>query len=128
MQIRDATADDVAALGALADEEVDAARLVRDRSVRVAVEDSAVTGFVAYDTWRGAVHVTRLAGDPDAVHELLDAPCEFAVSEAVPVEAVLVEGDALAGVLKDAGFEDVGPGPAFDGEQTRRYRCQSPAE
>lgn len=128
MQIRDATADDAAALVALADEEVDAARLVRDRTVRVAIEDSDVTGFVAYDTWRGAVHLTRLSGDPEAISELLDSPREFAASEAVPVEAVLVEGDDLAGVLEDAGFEDVGPGPAFDGEQTRRFRCESPAE
>lgn len=129
MQFRDATADDADALGALADEEVDAARLVRDRTVRVAVDDDdGLTGFVAFDTWRGAVHVTRLAGDPAAVAELLDAPREFAASENVPVEAVLTEGDALGDVLQEAGFEDAGPGPMFDGAQTRRYRWQSPAE
>lgn len=128
MQFRDATADDADALGALADEEVDAARLVRDRTVRVAVDDDDLAGFVAFDTWRGAVHVTRLAGDPSAVGELLDAPREFAASEGVPVEVVLTEDDSLAAVLEDAGFEDAGPGPVFDGAQTRRYRCQSPAE
>ncbi|MFB6268795.1 MAG: hypothetical protein ABEH83_02545 [Halobacterium sp.] len=122
MHVREATADDADALVALADDELDGARLVRDRTVRVAENDDGVAGFVAFDTWRGAVHVTRLDGDPDAVGELLDAPRQFAAGEDLPVEAVLVEGDALGDVLVDAGFEDVGPGPMFDGEQTRRYR------
>jgi hypothetical protein len=124
MEIREATADDAGALVALADDELDGARLVRDRTVRVAEREDDVAAFVAFDTWRGAVHVTRLAGDAAAVGELLDAPRQFAVGEGLPVEAVLVEGDALADVLEDAGFEDVGEGPTFDGKRTRRYRCE----
>lgn len=128
MDVRDATDDDADALVALADDELDPARLVRDRTVRVAENESGVAGFVAFDTWRGAVHVTRLDGDPAAVSELLDAPCEFAAREDLPVEAVLVEDDALADVLVESGFEDVGPGPMFDGTRTRRFRRQPPAE
>jgi hypothetical protein len=128
MNVRDATADDADAIDALAGTALDAARLVRDRTVRVADDDGDVRGFVAFDAWRGTVHVTRLDGDPEAVRELLDEPREFAAHEDVPVEVVLVEDDALADVLTDAGFEDAGPGPMFDGARTRRYRCEPAGE
>lgn len=124
MHVREATADDAEAIVSLAADELDGARLVRDRTVRVAEREDGVAGFVAFDTWRGAVHVTRLDGDPAAVAELLDAPRQFAAGEGLAVEAVLVEEDALADVLVDAGFEEVGPGPTFDGSQTRRFRCE----
>lgn len=124
MHVREATAEDADALVSLASDELDGARLVRDRTVRVAEREDGVAGFVAFDTWRGAVHVTRLDGDPEAVAALLDAPRQFAAGEGLAVEAVLVEDDALADVLLDAGFEDAGPGPMFDGEQTRRFRCE----
>ncbi|WP_336035807.1 hypothetical protein [Halobacterium yunchengense] len=128
MQIRDATVDDAAALATLADDDLDAVRLVRDRSVRVAEREGDVAGFVAFDAWRGTVHVTRVDGDPDAVGRLLDEPCAFAEREGLPVEVVLVEGDGLADVLDDVGFEEVGPGPMFDGDRTRRYRCEPAAD
>lgn len=124
MHIRDATADDAAALDRVADDDLDAARLVRDRTVRVADDSGDLAGFVAFDTWRGAVHVTRLDGDPDVVEQLLDAPRKFAAHEDLAVEVVLVKDDALADVLLDVGFEDTGPGPRFGGEKTRRYRCE----
>ncbi|MFB6071736.1 MAG: hypothetical protein ABEJ88_02085 [Halobacterium sp.] len=123
MHVRDATAEDADELAALADAEVDAGRLVRDRSVRVAEGEDGLAGFVAFDTWQGAVHVTRFGGDPDAVRELLGAPREFAAREGLDVEVVLpADEDAFRRVLDDAGFEDVGAGPAFDGRQTRRFR------
>lgn len=122
MNVRDATAEDAAALDALADDDLDAARLVRDRTVRVAENDNGVAGFVAFDAWRGAVHVTRLAGDPETVGELLDGPREFAAHEGLAVEAVLVEDDEFGDVLLNEGFEDAGAGPRFDGARTRRYR------
>lgn len=123
MNVRDATNDDEAALGDLADGDVDAARLVRDRTVRVAETDDGIDGFVAFDAYRDAVHVTRLAGGPAAVEVLLGEPCSFAANECVPVEAVLLDPeDAIREALLGAGFEDVGPGPRFDGQQSRRYR------
>jgi hypothetical protein len=129
MNVRDATSDDEAALGALADGDVDPARLVRDRTVRVAETDDGVVGFVAFDAYRDAVHVTRLDGDPEAVETLLGEPCSFAASECVPVEAVLLDPeDAIQETLSRAGFEDVGPGPRFDGQQSRRYRRETSAE
>lgn len=129
MHVRDALDDDTDALVALTDEDVDADRLIRDRTVRVAETDDEVVGFLAFDTWRGAVHVTRLAGDPDAVEVLLGDPCEFAARESLPVEVVLLErDDALRDAVADAGFDEVGTGPMFDGERTRRYRHLPTAE
>jgi hypothetical protein len=123
MHVRDATADDADAVTRLAATDVDADRLVRDRTVRVACVDDEVVGFLAYDTWRGAVHVTRFGGDGDAVAELLAAPREFATRESLPVEMVVPESDdGVAGLLTEEGFEETGPGPVFDGERTRRFR------
>lgn len=124
MHVRDATAEDADAVVALASAEVDADRLVRDRTVRVAVDDNDdVVGFLAYDTWRGSVHVTRFAGDEDAVGDLLREPRQFASRESLPVEMVVRErDDVVAALLEAEGFEETGAGPVFDGERTRRYR------
>ena len=124
MHVRDATADDVDSLVALAADEMDAGRLIRDRTVRVAETDDGITGFVAFDMWQGAVHVTRFDGEPDVVGELLGEPRSFAAGESLPVEVVVPDGDeAFHEVLVDAGFEDDGEGPSFGGEGTRRFRC-----
>lgn len=129
MNVRDATSDDEAALGAIADGDVDAVRLVRDRTVRVAENEDGITGFVAFDASRDAVQITRLDGDPGAVEALLGEPCSFAAAERVPVEAVVLEpDDSMQEALVDAGFEDVGPGPRFEGRETRRYRRAPPAK
>ena len=126
MNVRDATADDADSLVALASDELDASRLIRDRTVRVAEGDDGLLGFVAFDTWQGAVHVTRFDGDPDVVGELLAEPCSFAAGESLPVEVVVLGGDdEFHDAFVDAGFEDAGAGPTFDGEQTRRFRCPS---
>jgi hypothetical protein len=135
MHTRDATDEDADAVAALADGDVDAERLIRDRSVRVAERDGDggdadgdpdLAGFVAFDAWRGTVHVTRFGGNLDAVRALLDAPREFARREGVPLEVVVPEGEDAARETLDAeGFEHVGAGPMFAGERTRRYRWQS---
>ncbi|WP_232703296.1 hypothetical protein [Halobacterium wangiae] len=125
MNVRDATDDDAESLVALASDDIDAERLIRDRTVRVAETDDGVAGFVAFDTWRGAVHVTRFDGESDVVGELLSEPRSFAAGESLPVEVVVPDGDeAFHEVLVDAGFEDEGEGPAFNGEETRRFRCR----
>lgn len=121
--------EDADVLVTLTDDDVDADRLIRDRTVRVAETDAGVVGFLAFDTWRGSVHVTRLAGDADAIDELLDSPCSFAERESLPVEVVLLNDDeSLRDVVVGAGFEEVGAGPMFDGERTRRYRHSPAAE
>lgn len=129
MNVRDATSDDEAALGNIADGGVDPARLVRDRTVRVAETDNGITGFVAFDASRDAVHVTRLDGDPEAVEVLVSEPCSFAAHERIPVEAVVLDPEEpIRETLVEAGFEDVGAGPRFDGRDSRRYRREPPAE
>ncbi|WP_232686782.1 hypothetical protein [Halobacterium zhouii] len=129
MRVRDAVDEDADVLVTLTDDDVDADRLIRDRTVQVAEMDSEVVGFLAFDTWRDTVHVTRLGGDPDAVEELLGAPCSFAERESLPVEVVLLDTDEpLHDVVVRAGFDEVGPGPMFDGERTRRYRHVPTAE
>jgi hypothetical protein len=124
MHVRDATAEDADAVTALAGADLDADRLVRDRSVRIAVDgNDEVVGFLAYDTWRGAVHVTRFGGDEDVVDDLLGAPRQFASRESLPLEMVVpASDDAVAGRLEAEGFEEAGAGPLFDGERTRRFR------
>ncbi|SEW16520.1 GNAT family N-acetyltransferase [Halobacterium jilantaiense] len=123
MHVRDATAEDADAVTRLASTDVDADRLVRDRSVRVACVDEEVVGFLAYDTWRGAVHVTRFGGDEDTVDDLLGAPRQFANRESLPLEIVVPESeDGVAELLEAEGFEETGDGPLFDGEHTRRFR------
>lgn len=123
MHVRDATAEDADAVAALAGDEVDAGRLIRDRSVLVGEEDDEVVGFVAFDTWRDAVHVTRFDGEPDAIRDLLDSPREFATRESLPVEMVVPEAEErVRELLSGEGFEDSGPGPMFEGERTRRFR------
>jgi hypothetical protein len=124
MHVRDATAEDTDEVARLASADVDADRLVRDRSVRVAVDaNDDVVGFLAYDTWRGSVHVTRFGGDEDAVGDLLAAPRQFASRESLPLEMVVPESDDdVAGLLEAEGFEETGAGPLFGGEHTRRFR------
>lgn len=124
MHVRDATAEDADVVTQLASTDVDADRLVRDRTVRVAEDgNDEVVGFLAYDTWRGSVHVTRFGGDEEAVDDLLGAPRQFASRESLPLEMVVPESDdTVARLLEEEGFEETGAGPVFDGERTRRFR------
>lgn len=126
MKVREAVGSDapaVAALGGLS--EGAAARLVRERAVRVAEADDEVVGFVAFDRYRGAVHVTRFGGDREALEALLREPVRYADAEGVPVEIVVPasDGDAIA-VLERHGFEESGRGPMFSGERSPRFRLE----
>ncbi|AAG20471.1 MULTISPECIES: hypothetical protein [Halobacterium] len=130
MHVRDATAGDTAAVAGLAAADIDAARLIRDRTVQVAVaddgDDEDVIGFLSYETGRDAVHITRIAGDAEAVEALLDPPQTFATRETLPVEVVRPANgtDDITAALVAASFESAGPGPVFAGEPTTRYRWE----
>ena len=126
MDIRDATPGDVEAVERLAPGELDGTRLILDRRVIVAEagegEDAEIVGFLSYDTWAGAVHVSKLVGEPDVLEELLEEPRRFADREELAIEIVVPESDtALHQALEQAGFEVAGDGPAFHGEATVRY-------
>ncbi|WP_411964913.1 hypothetical protein [Haloferax sp. YSMS24] len=137
MEVRDAVDSDAEAIAAVADAPTRAMRrLIRDRTVRVATDDSGadpnvdapvadepVLGFVGFDVRDGVVHVTRLDGTDDATRRLLEEPLRFASTEGLPVEVLVVESEpSLRDAVKQAGFERVGDGPRFDGYPTIRYR------
>jgi hypothetical protein len=130
MEVRDALEADAEALAGLADAPQDVMRnLVHDRTVRVAVVDDEIRGFVSFDAREGTVHVTQLAGDPDAMDRLLAEPVAFASAEHMVVELLVPESEsALPDAAIAAGFERRGDGPRFDGEATARYRLDPGAE
>ncbi|GAB3691149.1 hypothetical protein GCM10028857_28220 [Salinarchaeum chitinilyticum] len=138
MQVRDAVEDDATAMAAIADAPQDVMRnLVHDRTVRVAEPDIVdadpnadaagtdpqLLGFVSFDAKQDAVHVTQLDGTADACERLLSEPVRFAERERMAVELLVPEADdGVAAAARSQGFDDVGPGPRFEGIQTTRYR------
>jgi len=127
MDVRDAVEEDAGAVADLTGLPSAAAReLLHDRSVRVAIEGEATAGVVAFDARPEVVHVTRLAGEPDAMARLLAEPVRFAEREGMAVELVVPDGEAAAEVALAEGFEDVGAGPRFEGTRTRRFRLEPP--
>ncbi|AKH96521.1 hypothetical protein [Halanaeroarchaeum sulfurireducens] len=123
MDVREAEDADAAALEALVDADLDADRLVRERTVLVAEEGDEIRGFLSYDTWSGTVHVSTMVGEPPVVDELLGEPRRFADAQDIPVEIVVpVHDDELQSIVTGAGFERVGTGPLFDGDPSHRYR------
>jgi len=126
MEIRDAVEADAGRLAELADSPPDVMRnLVHDRTVRVAVEDEAVVGFVSYDAKAGTVHVTQLAGSADACERLLAEPIGFAEGERMSVELLVPDGQPeVEAAVEATGFTRSGAGPQFDGEPTVRYRLE----
>ena len=125
MEVRDAVEDDTDAVVELTGLPSATAReLLHDRSVRVATRGDGPIGVVVFDARPGAVHVTRLAGETDAMAQLLAEPVRFATREGMAVELV-VPAEAAAGEVAVAeGFTDVGAGPRFDGDRTRRFRLE----
>lgn len=130
MEVRDALEADAEALADLADAPRDVMRnLVHDRTVRVAVIDAEIQGFVSFDAREGTVHVTQMAGEPEAVDRLLAEPVAFARAERMAVELLVPESESvLPDAAVAAGFERRGSGPRFAGEVTARYRLEPEAE
>lgn len=123
MNVREASDDDAGAIAGLVDADLDADRLLRERTVLLAERDGDVVGFLSYDVWADTVHVSTMVGDPPVVDELLGPPRRFADTEGMPVEIVVPDADEqLQAIVTEAGFESVGRGPLFDGKPSHRYR------
>lgn len=126
VEIRTATEADAKSVGALLGlPEAATNRLLRTRTVQVAVVDEEVVSCLSYDIYEGAVEVTRLGGDPSKLADLLKAPRRLATSEGLPVRVLVPEDDtATADMVAANGFERVGSGPRFADRGTTRYRWQ----
>lgn len=138
MRIRDAVEADANDLAAIADSPTDVMRnLVHDRTVRVAESEEEETdpnadadddgpdllGFVSFDAREDCVHVTQLDGTADACERLLGEPVRFAKREGMPVELIAPESvPHVANAAQSVGFDEVGPGPRFEGTPTVKYR------
>jgi hypothetical protein len=126
MQVRDAVEADAERLAELTDAPRDVMRnLIHDRTVRVAEIDEEIQGFVSFDARAKTVHVTQIEGSADACARLLEAPVRFATGEGMTVELLLPESnETVSEVVLEAGFDEEGTGPAFDGTPTIRYRLE----
>jgi len=124
MDIRDAVEADAERLAELTGSPQDVMRnLVHDRTVRVAADEETIEGFVSYDAREKTVHVTQLEGTDGVRDRLLGEPVRFADSEGMAVELLVPEDeDATRDTAEDAGFEQTGSGPTFEGQPTVRYR------
>ncbi len=126
MPVRDATPDDVAGIASVGSIGTRAGeRLIRERTVRVTVssQDGSVSGFVSFDVDGGVVHITHLAGREEILPRLLEEPLTFAARTGATLETVIpVDEQPVITALRQAGFRKVGPGPPFEGRETRRYR------
>ena len=124
MEIREAVEADAERMAELSGSPPDVMRnLVHDRTVRVATaDDEAVVGFVSFDARDSTVHVTQIGGSERACERLIEEPIRFAKREGMTVEVLLPEGeDETRAAVENAGFEDSGTGPQFDGRSTTRY-------
>jgi hypothetical protein len=126
MDVRDAVEADAGRLAELTGSPTDVMRnLVHDRTVRVGVESDQIVGFVSYDAREQTVHVTQLEGTPDTCDTLLGEPVRFARREDMAVELLVPEpNDDVRSAATDAGFDQVGSGPRFDGTPTIKYRLE----
>mgnify|MGYP000220978737 FL=1 len=132
MEIRDAVEADAERMGELSGTPPDVMRnLVHDRTVRVAEEedqedDPTVVGFVSFDARDSTVHVTQIGGEEAACTALIDEPIRFARREGMAVEVLLPEDETdTRRAIEDAGFDDRGAGPRFEGQPTTRYRLET---
>ncbi|ADQ65825.1 hypothetical protein GL213_01060 [Halogeometricum borinquense] len=137
-EVRDALETDAESLAAIADVPTDVMRnVVHDRTVRVAerhrdatdpnadadAAEAELLGFVAFDVRDATVHVTQVGGSVEAVEHLLSEPVRFASNEQLDVEFLALSSDTdLHEAAERAGFERVGPGPAFMNEETVRFQ------
>ena len=124
MDVRDAVEADADRLAALTGSPRDVMRnLVHDRTVRVAVVDEEIEGFVSYDARAETVHITQLEGNGEVCDRLLDEPVRFARTEGMDVELLVPDDETnTREAAEAAGFKRAGSGPAFEGQPTVRYR------
>jgi hypothetical protein len=126
MEVRDAVEADAGRLAGLTDTPRDVMRnLVHDRTVRVVEREEEIVGFVSYDAREQTVHVTQLEGDTDTYGRLLEEPLGFANAEGMAVELLVPEDEPdVREAALAAGFEELGDGPRFEGQQTTRFRLE----
>ncbi len=127
MHIRDATEADAEELATKTGAPRDVMRnLVHDRTVRVAVTDDTVRGFISFDARRDTVHITQLEGEEEICEQLLDEPIRFAHKEEMDVELLVPASDKQTKeAVENAAFEREGNGPTFEGTRTLKYRLES---
>lgn len=127
MHIRDATEADAEELATQTGAPRDVMRnLVHDRTVRVAVDDDTVGGFISFDARRDTVHITQLEGTEAICERLLDEPIRFAHKEEMDVELLVPASDKQTKeAVENAAFERDGNGPTFEGTQTLKYRLEA---
>ncbi len=123
MEVRDAVEADAGRLATLADAPAETMRnLIHDRAVRVADDGGNIVGFVSFDARRDAVHVTQFDGTSEATERLLEEPARFARNEEMPAELLVEEPrEELKRAAANAGFQEVGSGPRFDGAATVKF-------
>ena len=128
MEMRDAIEADAERLATLTDAPRDVMRnLVHDRTVRVVERGDDICGFVSYDARQQTVYVTQIEGDREAYPDLLAEPVRFAQAEGMAVELLAPDdNEEIQAAAREAGFEQTGGGPQFDGEPTTRYRIENP--
>jgi hypothetical protein len=126
MQVRDAVEADAEELAAQTGAPRDVMRnLIHDRTVRVAITDDAVHGFVSFDARQYTVHITQIEGSGEICEQLLEEPLRFADKEEMAVELlVAASDDETREAAENTGFEREGHGPAFEGTRTVRYRLE----
>lgn len=126
--VRSATEEDVPALTRLLDlPERAVMRVLHERSTHVATTDEEPIAGLAYDLWNDTVHITHLGGEADGIAAVLSEAQETAARRGLAVEAIVpIDDEPTVTAIEGAGFDDVGHGPAFRGEATRRYRLPSP--
>jgi len=89
-------------------------------------EESDIMGFVSFDARDDVVHVTQIQGSEEVCERLLDEPVGFARREGMTVEMIVPDTDEeTRAAAESSGFEERGPGPRFEGQETVRYRLDS---
>lgn len=126
MQVRDAIEADAEELAAQTGAPRDVMRnLVHDRTVRVAIADEDVSGFISFDARQNTVHITQIEGSEEICEQLLEEPIRFARKEGMAVELLVAESDdGMRNVVENAAFEQKGYGPTFEGTRTIRYQLE----
>lgn len=123
MEVREAVEADAGRMAELTEAPADVMRnLVHDRTVRIAVDDDEMLGFVSFDARQETVHITQFEGTREACERLLEEPVRFARSENMTVELLVPEDErTLRDAAEAASFSREGQGPTFDGVSTIRY-------